>query len=133
MELNCSGAEWEDAVHRAGQVVSEAEQELLRPTIEGLDTVARSLGQTLAALRALEVSAQTGTDALDSATRLWVVEQAGAIRLRLARVGRLLENAVRIYAGRAEEIAVRHGYSAEGVSLPLSVVRSAGRRCNIEA
>lgn len=128
MALNSSAADWIEAIHRATHVVSSAEQELLRPSIDGLDAVARSLESTLAELRQLD----SATPGLDPDTRLWIADQAALLRLRLARVGRLLENAVRIYAGRAEEIAVRRGYTAEGVSLPLSVVRSAGRRCNIQ-
>lgn len=113
------------AIQRAGQL-------LLRPTAAGVAEAGALLEDLLARLREAEEPIRREARHLGPADRLSVLEQGGAFRLSLALLARRVDAAARLLAGRVEELSVERGYTAEGVNLPLSVVRSAGRRCNLQ-
>ena len=128
------GCEALSCIHRALECVTRTESALERPNVSTLTLSAQMIERELIpALRALDCVLAGGRVSLDAGRRASLAEAAGALQARLRGLGRLLDGAVRLHAGYAVELASRLGYGAEGAALPLSVVRGAGRRCNLQA
>lgn len=121
-----------ELLREANGAVNAAEISLRRPTARALAEAAAALEEAIPKLRALEKSLRSNQPRLGPGERATLAEAGEGLRLRIFVLGRLLEGAARLHAGWAEDLASRRGYSAEGVALPLSVVRSAGRRCNVQ-
>lgn len=127
----CEALSW---LHRALECATKAESALERPNVSTLTLAAQVMDRELIpALRNLESALAGGRESLDAGRRASLAEAAGTLQARLRGLGRLLDGAVRLHAGYAVELASRLGYGAEGAALPLSVVRVAGRRCNLQA
>lgn len=119
-------------LREAGGAVDAAEIALRRPTARALAEAAAALEEAIPRLRGLEQVLLHNEPPLNPGERATLAEAGEGLRFRVFVLGRLLEGAARLHAGWAEDLASRRGYSAEGVALPLSVVRSAGRRCNVQ-
>jgi hypothetical protein len=119
-------------LREAGGAVNVAEISLRRPTARALAEAAAALEEAIPKLRALEQALRSNEPRMNPGERATLAEAGEGLRLRVFVLGRLLEGAARLHAGWAEDLASRRGYSAEGVALPLSIVRSAGRRCNVQ-
>jgi hypothetical protein len=118
----------------AASAVSAAESCLQRPVAQRLNDAAHLLETgALPHLQTLTAQLQRNPSAFSPAERASLVEAGAALQARVVRIGRLLDGAAQLHAAWAVEIAARRGYSAEGVALPLSVLRSAGRHCNLQA
>ncbi|MCL4843065.1 MAG: hypothetical protein KJZ79_14555 [Bryobacteraceae bacterium] len=114
--------------------VSAAESCLDRPVAQRLNDAGQLLETgALPPLQTLTALLQGNPSAFSAVERASLAEAAAALQSRIVRIGRLLDGAAQFYAAWAVEIAARRGYSAEGVALPLSVLRSAGRHCNLQA
>lgn len=119
-------------LREAGGAVNAAEIYLRRPTARALTEAAGALEEAIPKLRALERALREDSPPMAAAERATLVEEGEGLRRKMFVLGRLLEGAARLHAGWAEDVASRRGYSSAGVALPLSVVRSAGRRCNVQ-
>ncbi|MCL4795327.1 MAG: hypothetical protein KJZ84_12265 [Bryobacteraceae bacterium] len=116
------------------RAVAAAEEALCRPTAASLMLAAGTLErEAIPSLKALEAALLPVQPVLEETCRASLTETGAALRMRIARLGRLLDGAARLHAGYALELASRLGYSAEGAALPLSVIRGAGRECNLQA
>lgn len=114
--------------------VSAAESCLQRPVAQRLNDAAQLLeADALPPLQTLTALLQGNPAAFSPVERASLLEAGAALQARIVRIGRLLDGAAQLHAAWAVEIAARRGYSAEGVALPLSVLRSAGRHCNLQA
>jgi hypothetical protein len=120
-----------DAAERSLAQVQEA---LGKPRTAAIVEAARLMeGGVEPAMRACAERLAASVGDLSPQDRLSLYEALTDLRARMGQVGRVLDGAARLYAGRAEELASWLGYTQEGATLPLSVVRSAGRRCNLQA
>lgn len=119
-------------LREAGGAVNAAEIYLRRPTARALTEAAGALEEAIPKLQALERALREDEPPVAPGERATLIEEGEGLRMKMYVLGRLLEGAARLYAGWAGDAASRRGYSCEGVALPLSVVRSAGRRCNVQ-
>ncbi|MCO5350290.1 MAG: hypothetical protein M9913_05200 [Bryobacteraceae bacterium] len=118
----------------AACAVSSAESCLQRPVAQHLNDAAHLLEtRAIPHLQSLTAQLQGNSAAFSPVERASLLEAGAALQARIVRIGRLLDGAAQLHAAWAVEIAARRGYSAEGVALPLSVLRSAGRHCNLQA